>query len=103
MKQQGGRRVPAGILKTLRRGADEIKAEVDKDNEVGFPILNAIILCFIALVLYLIWEKLNERIEPTKKQGVGFGGATSSASSSPTIFSSSGPGYLFGGSKGKDY
>ena len=102
MKQQGGRRVPAGILQTLRRGADEIKAEVDKDNEVGFPILNAIILCFIALVLYLIWEKLNERIEPAKKHGVGFG-ATSSASSSPTIFSSSGPGYLFGGGKGKDY
>jgi hypothetical protein len=51
----------------LRRGAEDIKAEVDKDNESGFPILNALILAFIALVLYLIWDKLNEKIEPGKK------------------------------------
>ena len=102
MRQQGARRVPEGILQTLQRGADELKAEVDKDNEVGFPILNALILAFIALVLYLIWDKLNERIEPSKKSG----GSSSlyGTSSSPNMLSSSGPGYMFGGSsKGKDY
>jgi hypothetical protein len=29
---------------------------------MGFPLLNAFILSFIALVLYLIWDKLNERL-----------------------------------------
>jgi hypothetical protein len=50
--------------------------------------MNAIILGFIALVLYLIWDKLNQRIEPSKKYG---------GSSSPSMFSSSGPGYFGGG------
>ena len=96
------RRVPPGILETLRRGAEEIKAEVDKDNEGGFPLVNAGILGFIALVLYLIWDKLNERLDPTssskKQHSSSFGGG-----SSPSIFSSSGPGYMFGGGKGKEY
>jgi len=56
--------------------------------------MNIIILMFIALVLYLIWDKLNQRIAP---KGKGFG-------ESPNIYSSSGPGYMFGGgAKGKDY
>jgi hypothetical protein len=29
---------------------------------MGFPLLNDFILSFIALVLYLIWDKLNERL-----------------------------------------
>ncbi len=92
--------MPEGIIKTLRRGAEDIKTDVDKDNEMGFPLLNALILSFIALVLYLIWDKLNERLEPTIKKQHG------TATSSPNLFSSSGPGYMFGsssGSKGKDY
>jgi hypothetical protein len=93
------RRVPEGILDILKRGAEEFKAEVDKDNESGFPIMSLLVLAFIALVLYLIWDKLNQRIEPSKRH---------SSSSSPSLFSSSGPGYLFGGSsgngfKGKDF
>ena len=62
---------------------------MDRDNESGFPIINALVLGFIALVLYLIWDKLNEKITPSRK---GFG-------ASP-MFSSSGPGY---NGKGKDY
>jgi hypothetical protein len=91
------RRVPQGIIDTLRRGAEEFKAEVDKDNDGGFPVINAIILAFIAIILYLIWDKLNERIDPSKKH----------TGSSPSLFSSSGPGYMFGGGssafKRKDY
>jgi len=67
---------------------------------MGFPLLNALVLSFIALVLYLIWDKLNERLQPSMKKQHG------AASSSPNLFSSSGPGYMFGGgssSKGKDY
>jgi hypothetical protein len=57
-------------LKTLRKGAEDLKLQVNKDIEGGLPILSFAILAFIALVLYLIWDKLNQRISPTKKVGV---------------------------------
>lgn len=47
-----------------------MKQQVDKDNESGFPLLYFFILLLIALVLYLIWDKLNERITPHKKGGI---------------------------------
>ena len=46
-----------------------MKQQVDKDNEGSFPLLYFGILTFITLVLYLIWDKLNERITPGKKAG----------------------------------
>ena len=55
----------------MRQGADEIKEQVDLDNISGFPIINFGVLLFIALILYLIWDKLNEKMDPVStKKGV---------------------------------
>ncbi|TNV73164.1 hypothetical protein FGO68_gene14521 [Halteria grandinella] len=62
-RAQSQRKIPQGILRTLRKGVDEIKEQVDKDNQLGFPLLSYGILSFIALVLYLIWDKLSEKME----------------------------------------
>lgn len=43
----------------MSRGAYEMKEQVDKDAQGGFPILNFIVLFIIATILYLIWDKLD--------------------------------------------
>lgn len=57
----------------MKKGAEDIKAQVDKDNESGFPIASFLILGFIIIILLLIWDKLNERMRgsgysPSKKK-----------------------------------
>lgn len=90
-------------MNTLRTGADEIKSHVDRDNQSGFPIANFCILLFIALVLYLIWDKLNEKIDPSPKKKAGGAYMTAATSDSTGgYFSSTTPttgGFIFDKSK----
>jgi len=59
-------------MRTLRQGADDIKEYIDRDNNKGtFPFINFGILLFIALVLYLVWDKLGERMEPARRETAG--------------------------------
>ena len=61
-------------MRTLRQGADEIKEYIDRDNQGTFPFINFGILLFIALVLYLVWDKLGERMEPSSQKRETAGG-----------------------------
>lgn len=75
-RSQTTRKIPGKILKTLRRGADDLKKQVDQDNQGGFPVVSYAILGFIVIVLYLIWDKLSEKMDSAggiTKKGSGSG------------------------------
>jgi hypothetical protein len=71
----------------LKKGALEIKEQVDLDNagQGWLTVVSSIVLLVIGLILYLIYEKLNERITPQERKNV-YNGSSFSSSSGPYGF-----------------